>query len=175
MQIVGQIIGWCCVILVGLILTINAAFMLVSPRAWFRLPDWLRAQGTLTEDRYATGWGAIQLRLTGAGMLAAIAWVLYDMLCWLQFSYDKKGMSVIEIVNWCLAISVGLIMAINAVFMLFSPHAWFRRLPGWLRAQGSFTEDRLATHWGVIHVRLTGAMILAAIVWVLYEILLGWE
>lgn len=76
-----------------------------------------------------------------------------------------------EIVNWCWAILVGLIMAINASFMLVSPQAWFRRLPGWLRGQGSFTEDRLATRWGVIHVRLTGAMILAAIAWVLYEIL----
>ena len=173
MQILGQIIGWCSAILVALLLTINAAYMLVSPRAWFRLSDWLRAQGTLTEDKYTTGWGAIQVRLTGALTLAGIAWVLYDMLCGLQFSYDKKGMPVVEIVNWCLAISVGLIMAINASFMLVSPHAWFRRLPGWLRAQGSFTEDRLATNWGVTHVRLTGAMILAAIAWVLYEMLLG--
>lgn len=80
MQIIGQIIGWCCVILVVPVLTINAAFMLVSPHAWFHLPGWLRLQGSLTEGKFATGWGAIQVRLTGAGMLATIAWVLYDML-----------------------------------------------------------------------------------------------
>jgi hypothetical protein len=61
-------------------MTINGAFMLVSPRAWFRLPGWLKRQGSLTEDKYARGWRAIQLRLTGAMILAAIAWVLYDML-----------------------------------------------------------------------------------------------
>lgn len=70
-----------------------------------------------------------------------------------------------EIVVWCWVISVGLVMAINAVFMLVSPDAWFR-LPGLLRAQGEFS-----TAWGAIHVRLTGAMILAAIAWVLYEML----
>jgi hypothetical protein len=80
MQTVGQIVGLCCAILVGLVLAINAAFMLVSPRAWYRLPGWLRKNGSLTEDKYATGWGAIQVRLTGAGMLATIAWVLYVML-----------------------------------------------------------------------------------------------
>lgn len=80
MQIVGQVAGWCLIILLGLLLTINATFMLVSPRVWFRLPRWLRLQGTLTKHRYATGWGAIQVRLTGAGMLTAIIWILYDML-----------------------------------------------------------------------------------------------
>ena len=80
MQIVGQIVGLCCAILLVLVLTINAAFMVVSPRAWFHLPGWLRLQGSLTEDKFATGWGAIQVRLTGAITLTGIAWVLYDML-----------------------------------------------------------------------------------------------
>ncbi len=80
MQTVGQIVGLCCAILLGLVLAINAAFMLVSPRAWFRLPGWLKRQGSLTKDKFATGWGAIQVRLTGAVILATIAWVLYDML-----------------------------------------------------------------------------------------------
>ena len=75
-----RIVGLCIAIVVGLIMTINAAFMLVSPRSWFRLPSWLRAQGSLMEDKYASGWGAVQVRLTGGLILAAIAWVLYDML-----------------------------------------------------------------------------------------------
>lgn len=75
-----RIVGLCIAIAVGLIMTINAAFMLASPRSWFRLPDWLRAQGSLIEDKYVGGWGAIQIRLTGALVLAAIAWVLCDML-----------------------------------------------------------------------------------------------
>jgi hypothetical protein len=75
-----RIVGWSIAILVGLLMTINSAFMLASPRAWFRLPGWLRAQGSLAEDKYASGWGAIQIRVTGAIILAVIAWVLYDML-----------------------------------------------------------------------------------------------
>jgi len=70
----------CTAVVVGLVMAVNAAFMLASPHAWFRLPGWLRAQGSLIEDKYRSGWGAIQVRLTGAVVLAAIAWVLYDML-----------------------------------------------------------------------------------------------
>lgn len=39
----------CIAVLVGLVMTINAAFMLASPRSWFRLPGWLTAQGSLIE------------------------------------------------------------------------------------------------------------------------------
>jgi hypothetical protein len=74
-----RIVGLCIGVIVGLIMMINAGFMLASPRCWFRLPGWLRSQGSLTEDKYGSGWGAIQIRLTGALILAAIAWVLYDM------------------------------------------------------------------------------------------------
>lgn len=75
-----KIVGLCIAIVVGLILSINAAFMLASPRNWFRLPGWLRVHGTLVEQKYSSGWGAVQLRLTGGVILIAVAWVLYDML-----------------------------------------------------------------------------------------------
>lgn len=73
-------VGVCFFALLGLVLTINAAFMLVSPRLWFRLPHWLGGgHGTLTEDRYGAGWGAIQVRIMGALGLMIIGWVLYDI------------------------------------------------------------------------------------------------
>jgi hypothetical protein len=72
--------GVCIAVVVGLIVTINAAVMLASPRSWFRLPGWLTAQGSLTENKYSNGWGAVQVRVTGGLALIAIAWVLYDML-----------------------------------------------------------------------------------------------
>lgn len=75
-----RIVALCVAIVVGLVMTINATFMVASPRSWFRLPGWLRAQGSLIEDKYASGWGAIQIRITGGLILAAIAWVLYDMV-----------------------------------------------------------------------------------------------
>jgi hypothetical protein len=75
-----HIVGWIVVAAVVVLMTINASFMLVSPRAWFRLPGWLRAQGTLTEERYTVGWGALQLRIAGALILASLGWVAYAML-----------------------------------------------------------------------------------------------
>jgi uncharacterized membrane protein len=73
-------IGWCIVAVVGIVMCVNACYMVASPRAWFRLPHWIGAQGSLTETKYATGLGAILVRLTGALLLAVIAWVLYDSL-----------------------------------------------------------------------------------------------
>lgn len=76
----GVLVGRCFAIAVGVFVTINAAFMLASPRTWFRLPGWLRAQGSLAADKYSRGWGAIQVRLLGGIILGAIVWVLYDIL-----------------------------------------------------------------------------------------------
>jgi hypothetical protein len=74
------ILGWIIVAVVGGVMFVNALYMLACPKAWFRLPHWIRAQGTLTEEKYGAGWGAITVRVTGALMLALIAWVLYDVL-----------------------------------------------------------------------------------------------
>jgi hypothetical protein len=74
------ILGWSIVLVVGAVAFVNALFMLASPRAWFRLPGWVRAQGTLTEQKYASGWGGVTVRIAGAIILAVIAWVLYDSL-----------------------------------------------------------------------------------------------
>lgn len=34
---------------------LNATMMLVSPRKWFDLPEWLSAKGSLTRKHYSTG------------------------------------------------------------------------------------------------------------------------
>jgi hypothetical protein len=65
--------------LVAAVMIINATFMLVSPKSWFRLPGWLRTTGTLTEQKYGSGWGAVEVRITGALILALIGWVLFDV------------------------------------------------------------------------------------------------
>jgi hypothetical protein len=75
-----KIVGWLIVAAVGLVMSINAFYMLISPRAWFRLPRWIRAEGSLTEGKYTTSWGAIQVRFTGALFLAIIGWVIYESL-----------------------------------------------------------------------------------------------
>jgi len=68
------------VTLLGVLVAINAAYMLVSPKAWFELPRWLTARGSLTKEQCATGSGALSIRITGAVMLAAVLWIIYDML-----------------------------------------------------------------------------------------------
>jgi hypothetical protein len=74
-----HILGWCIVAAVGALITINAAFMLVSPEAWFRLPTWISAKGTLAGKKYMKGSGALEIRITGALILGVTGWVLYDV------------------------------------------------------------------------------------------------
>jgi hypothetical protein len=75
-----QTLGWFMAAVLGVGLLVNASFMLLSPRAWFRLPRWFPARSSsVTEVKYGGGWGAIQVRLAGVLMLALIVWVLYDM------------------------------------------------------------------------------------------------
>jgi hypothetical protein len=71
------ILGWSCAVSVVAAVTFNALYMLVSPQAWFRLPGWIRLNGTLPEKKYGNGWGAVQVRLLGALMLAMFAWVAH--------------------------------------------------------------------------------------------------
>ena len=73
-------LGWAAVATLAAVLSINAAFMLVSPKAWFRLPSWILAKGSMTEKKYASGLGAVQVRITGGLTLGVIGWVLYDLL-----------------------------------------------------------------------------------------------
>ena len=72
-----QIIGILCLVLVALVVLVNAAPMVISPRSWFRMPRWIRLSGSLSETKYASGWGAIQIRLLGACFLAIMAWFLH--------------------------------------------------------------------------------------------------
>jgi hypothetical protein len=75
-----HLLAWTGVIVLVAFIGINAGFMMISPKAWFRLPSWMLAKGTLTEKRYTSGWGAIEVRITGALTLGLIAWVVYDAL-----------------------------------------------------------------------------------------------
>lgn len=69
------------ILLFGVII-LNAITMMISPRAWFRLPEWIRVSGSLTPRRakYSHGWGALQVRLAGLVFLAFVFWMLFMML-----------------------------------------------------------------------------------------------
>lgn len=171
-----HILGLFFLVAAALWLVVNASFMLASPRAWFRLPRWLGLHGCLTEARYGSGWGAIQTRIAGALMLSVVLWVVFD------FSHKVRGVATSMMsgqrpgvwgpmfltLAWVIAAATGSLMVINALFMLAAPRAWLR-LPSWLRAKGFWFEKSLANGGGTIETRLTGASILAVVVWVLYE------
>ena len=65
--------------LVGIYLLVNGMFMLVSPRAWFRLPYWLSAIGSLREGKHSGGRGAVKVRAGGAAILVLLAWAIHQM------------------------------------------------------------------------------------------------
>ena len=74
------VLAICVFAIVALPFVVNGMFMLVSPRAWYRLPHWFRASSGLSEQKYGRGWGAVQVRLVGATYLAVAVWVLYDII-----------------------------------------------------------------------------------------------
>lgn len=75
-----QLIGMVCFIVVVVAVVSNGALMLVSPRLWFRAPRWVRLSGSLSEAKYSSGWGAIQIRLLGACFLAIMIWFLHGCM-----------------------------------------------------------------------------------------------
>jgi hypothetical protein len=74
---VKQVIGMTCLIVTAAAIASNAALMLFSPRIWFRIPHWVRFSGSLSETKYSSGWGAIQIRVLGACFLAIMIWFLH--------------------------------------------------------------------------------------------------
>ena len=62
--------------------SINALYMLISPRAWFRLPLWMQLSGSLRAKRakYKTGVGALQVRILGAVFLVCAFWLLFAFI-----------------------------------------------------------------------------------------------
>jgi hypothetical protein len=67
---------WLTVALVGLCFFINGCFMLISPKAWFRLPRWFPARGPLSETKYGSGSASMQVRILGAIFIAFPVWCL---------------------------------------------------------------------------------------------------
>jgi uncharacterized membrane protein YphA (DoxX/SURF4 family) len=67
-------------VVVAFIVIVNALFMLASPRAWFRLPSWIRAQGVLTEHKYGSGWRGALVRVLGALILIIVGGIIYDIV-----------------------------------------------------------------------------------------------
>ena len=72
-----RIFGWVMLATLVVVLVINWACMLISPRTWLRLPGWLNSAGPSFRERYTDGRGLMELRFVGAVCLAFIGWVIY--------------------------------------------------------------------------------------------------
>jgi len=66
-------LGWTFAILTLVMMAINGAFMLFSPKLWFRLPGWIRANGRFENDKDSFGFGAVQIRILGGVVLIVFA------------------------------------------------------------------------------------------------------
>jgi hypothetical protein len=62
------------------VMLVNAFYMVVSPKAWFRLPRWLGLQGVLTPERHSSSWGGLQVRILGMIIIATAGWITYKLL-----------------------------------------------------------------------------------------------
>ncbi len=69
----AHFLGWTFAILTLLMMTINAGFMLFSPRLWFQLPSWIRANARFTNEKHASGLGSAQVRILGGVVLLVLA------------------------------------------------------------------------------------------------------
>jgi hypothetical protein len=64
----------------AIIMLFNAFYMLISPKAWFALPRWLGLQGVLKPEQYGNRWGALQVRVLGAIIIVAAAWIATELV-----------------------------------------------------------------------------------------------
>jgi hypothetical protein len=61
--------GWTFAVLTLLMVGVNAFFMLLFPRLWFRLPGWIRANARFTAQKHGSGPASFQVRAVGAAAL----------------------------------------------------------------------------------------------------------
>lgn len=78
MDLLWRSLGWAALVLVGVLMVVNGVYMVLSPTRWWDLPGWIRASGTLRKSQYSSGWGAVQVRITGGLLLAMIFACLGD-------------------------------------------------------------------------------------------------
>ena len=63
-------LGGLTALLVGLAFVLNGCFMLISPKAWLRLPVWLTGSRSFRGTRYGGSGASMQIRILGAVFIA---------------------------------------------------------------------------------------------------------
>lgn len=75
-----RFLGWTFAILTLVMMSVNAFFMLFSPRLWFRLPGWIRGNARFTDDQHGSGLGALQVRMLGAVVLLVLTVIIVGIV-----------------------------------------------------------------------------------------------
>jgi len=60
---------------------LNAMVMMVSPRAWLELPEWLPTSGymRMRKAKYSAGWGCLQVRILGLFFFCVVLGIFFLM------------------------------------------------------------------------------------------------
>jgi hypothetical protein len=129
----------------GTLLT-SGLFMLISPRAWLRLPSWLNFMPRKTSatsraiEEFTSGSGAMSTRLMGASVVGLIAYMLGSF-----FSAHNRATAASRPLI-ALLVYMMFILAANGIFMLISPQRW-SQWPWRLWARDARNERAIANKW----------------------------
>jgi hypothetical protein len=163
--IIASWIGAGLMVAVGLV---NAVVMVVSPQRWFRMPSWLALRGTLTEQRYSSGWGSLCVRFLGAGIIAVFAYVALDLTVdrWTGIVPARHQIGYL-VGRTLVAVTLAVLVA-NGSIMMITPR-WQQGFPWWIRIDCIWKSDSLGG-WRVFGIRLFGALIVALSGWGLWSL-----
>ncbi len=158
------ILGSAVVAYVVVMLLVNATFMAFSPKRWFRLPKWIRATGPLTERNNSSGWGGVQVRLTGLLILAGFTWLICNAFI------GPIRVPGIHTLRFGFVVTAGVLALVNGLFMVVSPLAWLR-LPRWMGEKPSMTEEEYGHGPRAAFIRVSGAILLLVTVWAVHDLM----
>ena len=84
---------------------------------------------------------------------------------------ESASMDTLQgVIVWLLFGAVVAGVLINAASLFLSPRAW-SRWPSWLRGKGQFAERRYSDGWSAWPIRIAGAILVGAMLWIVYEAL----
>src|SRR5580658_971447 len=72
-RMLTHFLGWTFAILTLVMMATNGVLMLFSPKLWFRLPGWIRANARFENGKDSFGFGAVQIRILGGVTLLVLA------------------------------------------------------------------------------------------------------
>jgi hypothetical protein len=75
-----QFVLWSLVVITLSVCAMNGFLMLVIPRVWYRLPEWLAGRPAYMTKEYSEGGETLYARVIGAALLGGISWMICTSL-----------------------------------------------------------------------------------------------